>query len=99
MNNQEIKADEGKLPISMVPPEVIEAIATIRQYGYNKYGEQANHWDDVETIRYKDALLRHIIAWWKDENSIDVESGLPHLWHAACNIAFLITLQNRKERK
>lgn len=28
----------------------------------------------------------------------DEESGFPHLWHLACNIAFLCELDKEKER-
>lgn len=86
--NQEAKRDAGKLRLSLVPTGIIEAVAKIRMYGVEKYGDPDN-WRQVETERYQDALYRHIFAYAKGEE-LDAESGLPHLWHAACNIAFLI---------
>ena len=85
------KFDGGKLRISLVPPELIEAVAQIREYGCKKYGE-SDSWKKVEPQRYKDALYRHLLADAKGEE-IDEESGLPHLFHAACNIAFLIAMK------
>lgn len=86
-----MKADEGKLKISLVPTEIIRAVARVRMFGTEKYKDPEN-WRNVEKQRYKDALLRHILAWWEDENSVDEESGLPHLAHAACNIAFILEM-------
>ena len=49
--DQTIKADKGKLKLSLVPSEIIRNIAAIREYGLKKYGEQAYHWDEVEIER------------------------------------------------
>ena len=95
MDNQEIKADAGKLAISTVPTEAIEAIAVIRQYGIKKYGSKES-WKQVSIPRYREAVLRHILHWWKDPNAIDEESGLPSLWHALCNMAFIIALEKEQ---
>lgn len=46
-------------------------------------------------IRYRDALMRHVCAYLRDPGGTDAESGLPHLAHAACNIAFLLELEGR----
>ena len=37
-----------------------------------------------------DALLRHLLLYLDDPLALDEESGLPHLEHAACNLAFLL---------
>jgi hypothetical protein len=96
------KADDGKLQITLVPTGIIRAIAEIRMYGNNKYHSPSN-WTNVEKRRYKDALMRHILEYLDDENAVDSESNLPALWHAACNMAFLIEMQrddwdSRKEQ-
>ena len=90
--DQTAKADEGKLQITLVPTDVIRAIARIRMYGNQKYHDPDN-WKTVEPARYRDALMRHLLAYIDDPKSKDEESGLPHLWHAACNIAFLCALE------
>ena len=32
----------------------------------------------------------------KEPDGVDSESGLPHLWHIACNVAFLIAINADK---
>jgi len=92
MNNQEIKADAGKPRVSLVPTEIIRNIAVIRGYGVKKYGEKES-WKSVEPERYRDAMFRHMLLYIEDPYGVDEESGLPHLWHLACNVAFLCELQ------
>ena len=86
--DQTIKADAGKPPLGMVPMEIMRNIAVIREYGNNKYKDPWS-WKRVEKERYVDAMLRHALAFTDDYLSVDEESKLPHLWHLACNIAFL----------
>ena len=93
MDNQTIKADAGKLRPTLVPVDLIRAVAEVRMYGNSKYPEGGpDNWKQVEPQRYKDALYRHGLAYL-DGELVDVESGLPHLWHLACNVAFLIELE------
>jgi hypothetical protein len=95
--NQEVKADAGKPRLTLCPPAVIFAIAKVREYGCRKYKDPDN-WMRVEPQRYKDAAYRHWLAYISGE-SRDPESGLPHLWHCACNIAFLIALEWNDEKR
>ena len=94
MNTQDAKADSGKIRPTLVPPSLVWAVAQIREYGCMKYKDPDN-WKRVEPQRYRDALYRHLLAYFSGETN-DEESGLPHLWHAACNIAFLIELEEKK---
>lgn len=86
------KHDKDKPRLDLVPPGIIEAVGVIRTYGAAKYGENTN-WEKVDKSRYKVALMRHLCEYLRDENSVDEESGYLHLWHMACNIAFLCELQ------
>lgn len=86
---QEAKADSGKPRPSLVPPALIDGVMRIRDFGTARYGDP-NNWRKVDADRYHDALLRHILAMWEDWGAVDPDSGMPHLWHAACNIAFLM---------
>lgn len=95
MTDQTIKSDAGKPRLSLVPTEIITDIARVREYGINKYGEKES-WRKVEPERYRDAMLRHALAYIKDPDGCDAESGMPHLWHLACNVAFLCELEVRK---
>lgn len=84
------KSDEGKSKLSLVPTDIIWAIAAIREYGNNKYPDGGpDNWKSVERERYIDACYRHWLRFVDDPTGVDKESGLPHLWHCACNIAFL----------
>lgn len=97
MNDQTAKADAGKLQISLVPTQIIKDIAEVRMYGNAKYPEGGpENWRQVEPIRYRDALLRHLLEYIKNPDSIDEESGLLHLQHAACNLAFLCELDHER---
>lgn len=90
-NKQEAKADAGKARPTLVPASLVKAVAAIREYGCQKYHDPEN-WRRVEPQRYKDALYRHWLAYLDGEEK-DEESGLPHLWHMACNLAFLIEME------
>lgn len=96
MYDQTAKADAGKLDYTLVPTELIRAVAAIRQYGVNKYKTRDN-WKKVEIERYRAAAYRHWLAYLDEPNGVDEESGLSHLWHCACNIAFLIELEGKYE--
>lgn len=95
LSEQEAKADGGKQRPLLVPTSLLRAVMAIREYGCQKYHDPDN-WKRVEPERYKNAAYRHWLAYldgeWADE-----ESGLPHLWHLACNIAFLIELEGKKD--
>ena len=91
----EANSDCGKPRPCLVPPEIIWAITYVREYGCKKYHDPEN-WKKVEPERYRNAAYRHFLAYLKDQNAKDEESGLPHLWHLACNIAFLIALEKEE---
>ena len=92
--DQTAKADKGKLRLSLVPTSLIRAVARIREYGCRKYSTGGtDNWRLVDKQRYRDAMFRHMLAYLDDPHGVDEESGLPHLWHCACNIAFLCELE------
>lgn len=90
--NQQAKADAGKLQLTLVPRGIIRAVARIRMYGNEKYHDPEN-WRTVEIERYRDAAFRHFLSYLDDPQDVDEESGLPHLWHLACNVAFLVEME------
>lgn len=89
------KADEGKPDLTLVPRKIIWKIAEIRDFGCKKYKDPDN-WKRVSMQRYQAAAFRHFLAYLDDQTSCDEESGLPHLWHLACNIAFLCEMEDVK---
>ena len=90
--NQNAKADAGKPQLTLVPRQILFDIAKIRAFGVKKYGDPDN-WKQVDIQRYRDAAYRHFMAYLDDPQGNDEESGLPHLAHLACNIAFLCELE------
>lgn len=90
--NQTAKADAGKPDLTLVPRQIIWDIAVIREYGNKKYGDPDN-WKTVEPERYRAAAMRHMLAYLDDPAGVDEESGKEHLWHLACNIAFLCEME------
>lgn len=95
MDDQNAKADAGKPKLSMVPRQIIYDIAGVREYGNKKYGDPDN-WKTVEVQRYRDAAFRHFMSYLDDPQGTDEESGLPHLSHLACNIAFLCEMEKKR---
>lgn len=94
-NNQEAKADAGKLKLTLVPTKIIECIARVRMYAVSKKYKDPENWKKVEVERYRDAAFRHWLAYLNDPDGVDEESGLKHLDHVACNIAFLCELEDK----
>lgn len=90
------KYDANKPQLSLVPRELKEAVAEVMAFGAAKYGR--SNWELCEEpLRYLDAAMRHIDAYAAGD-ICDTESGMPHLWHAACNIGFLIALNLRGDK-
>ena len=97
--DQTQKADAGKLPLTAVPTAIIRAVGEIRYYGMKKYPNGGvDNWKKVDPQRYRDAAFRHFLDYIDHPDGVDKESGLPHLWHLACNIAFLIELDKEGKR-
>ena len=92
IGNQELKRDAGKPQLTLVPTQIITDIARVREFGVAKYHKR-DSWKQVEIQRYRDALFRHLLLYLNDPKGVDDESGLPHLSHVACNVAFLCELE------
>lgn len=96
--NQEAKHDEGKEQLTLVPRQIIHDIAKVRMFGTEKYKDPDN-WKLVEKERYRDAAFRHFLRYLDDPQGVDEESGLSHLAHLACNIAFLCELEANEQEE
>ncbi len=90
------KKEVGKYKPTLTTPLLIKAISTVREFGNQKYDDPDN-WKDVDPELFKDALYRHWLAYLSGE-SLDDESHLPHLWHMATNLMFLIELEERTQK-
>jgi hypothetical protein len=78
----------NKLPLALVPPALMPAVALVMEYGTRKYG--LNDWrDGGDYTDYISAALRHIFAF-NEGRDLDEESGIHHLAHAAANLGMLL---------
>ena len=90
----------GKPKVGYVMKSFMNAIALIREYGNKKYPEGGtDNWRIVNKDEYYHALRRHVDSMCdayfntrSRETVLDAESGMPHSWHAATNLMFLIEL-------
>lgn len=83
-----IKNDQDKPAISLLPTSMLMEVGQVLTFGAEKY--EAHNWrKGIHLSRLMSASLRHILAFNEGEN-IDSESGLSHLAHAICNLAFAL---------
>ena len=91
------KDDGGKLPLELIPWDVVQEVAKVLQFGAKKYAP--NNWrKGLVYSRVYAAILRHMLAWWHGETA-DADTGLSPLAHAACELFFLMhyELAGRRE--
>lgn len=84
------KETNGKPILSLVPRGINECIAWVRGYGNKKYGS-ADGWKQMSRQDYWEACLRHAEKARNNIDSVDEESGLPHTWHLACDLSFILS--------
>ncbi len=98
---------DAKVPLHLVPPAAMIAIAKALAEGAEKYDPWNWRVDDVETMTYIGAVFRHLAAYVEGEE-IDPDSptGKTHLDGAIGSLAILIDaesvgslIDNRPERK
>jgi hypothetical protein len=86
-----IKYDQDKLPMHLLSTYSLEQMARVLQFGAQKYS--AHNWrNGFAWSRPYSAAMRHLLAWNSGE-SVDSETGISHLAHAACCLMFLIELE------
>ena len=91
------KDDQGKAAYHLLAPEFLEGTARVLEFGARKYG--ARNWEaGMHWSRPFAALMRHMWAWWRGDRA-DHETGMSHLWHAACCLMFLIAYEARQTGK
>jgi len=88
------KYDDEKVMMHLLPPELLTGTAQVLTFGAKKYSER--NWElGMNWSRPYGALMRHLWAWWSGQDK-DKETGMSHLWHAACCLAFLMAYEARK---
>jgi hypothetical protein len=83
------RANYGKVRLSLFPMHLLYGACRVFVYGCRKYAE----WNWAKGGKWStpfDCLCRHLFKWWFFGEECDRESGLHHLDHAMCNLAFLI---------
>jgi len=88
-NNPKTAVGAKKLPLEVVPPSAVHALAEAFADGARKYGPYNWREKTISSSIYYAAALRHITAWWDGED-IARDSGVPHLHHAIACLAMLI---------
>lgn len=92
-NDTGAKYDQDKPRMDLIPPHAELLLAQVLTFGAEKYAP--NNWRNVEDPerRYLAAAMRHINAHRQGE-LMDSESGLPHLAHAMCCLAFVLEVNH-----
>ncbi len=81
--------DDNKLALqNILAMAGIDEVAKVGMYGASKYG-QWNYRGGSEWMRYLGSVVRHVTRYVRGE-SLDAESGLNHLAHAAYNCLILL---------
>lgn len=92
--SQSLKADNGKRRWDLVPLAGVAAVADVMAFGARKYAE--GDWEKgIEEARLYAACQRHLYAMRSGE-TLDPESGLSHVAHAAANLLMWESLRNKK---
>lgn len=81
------KNDLGKPRMELISSKFLVGLAKVLTHGAKKYA--AHNWrKGLAYSRVYGALQRHLAAW-NDGEDLDAETGLSHLYHAACELMFL----------
>jgi hypothetical protein len=86
--------DEGKNRHDLLPPWALDQIALVYTYGTIKYDDD-NWWKGMQWKKIIGPLLRHVWKWVRGE-TLDDESGLHHLAHAAWQCFCLMEYERNK---
>lgn len=94
VTSEAVKFDAGKSPLGLISRTALEEEAKVLAFGAGKYG--THNWrSGMDFSRLADAALRHVYAF-VDGEDFDSETGLSHLAHARCCLAFLLEYQGKR---
>ena len=91
---QACKHDSDKPQLTLVDRAAEEGMVRVLEFGAKKYSRD-NWRRGFSWNRLLDAAFRHLRAFQEGE-TLDSESGLPHVDHAACMIHFLSAHYHRR---
>lgn len=78
-----------KLPLELVPPSAVAALAESFADGAKKYGPYNWREKSVSSSVYYGACLRHLQSWWDGED-LSEDAGIDHLHHALACISIIV---------
>ena len=93
------KADVGKLRWDLLPLPALRGVVKVLMHGAKKYDD--HNWQrGTSWETYWNAAMRHMDAFWWDDEDNDPDSGMSHLDHAMCCLLFLrwFTLHKKYEK-
>lgn len=85
-------SDPKKPKMTLLPFKALQACAEVQAFGNSKPGRTELDWLAKDARDFVDAALRHIGADQYAVGTIDEESGLRHLAHAAQNLLLAVEL-------
>lgn len=86
--------DAGKPRMDLLDPDFLVGIAKVFTFGAEKYGDR-NWCGGIAVSKLFGSLQRHLWAYWGGQD-LDPESGLPHLFHAGCNLMMIAWMHEHK---
>ena len=93
MSNEGKRYDAGKLRLDLIPPEATLYLARVLTLGAQKY--EARNWElGMDWSRCLGSLKRHLLKWELGQ-TVDDESGEPHLAHVMWNAMALLVYETR----
>lgn len=98
IKQEAVRHNQDKTRFDLIPPCFIREVAEVFTFGAKKYApENWKGFTPEQQEEIKASLLRHIYAYLEGEE-LDPESGLSHLAHAGCNLAFLSYFKNNARK-
>ncbi len=86
------KDTKGKAKLGLIPLFSKEQVAFVREYGCRKYNDEVgDSYFDVSIGDFLDAAERHI-GKYRTGRTVDEESGLSHLAHAATSLLLAVDI-------
>lgn len=93
----DLKDIDGKYDPSYLFRSAKIAVHHVREYGSKKYLNR-DTWIKTNKEEYLKAAERHLDAL-KEGEEFAKDSGLPHIWHALCDIMFFIEREKMDMKK
>jgi hypothetical protein len=94
-----LRDNKGKPRLSLVPSELEAAVAEVIWKSSDRAGGKypLQNWrKGLPWSEVAESAIRHLKKFAQEGEDLDHETGLSHLAHAACNLAFLLWYQKNR---